>query len=362
MAQANRPRVLLIGPMYHRAGEELLARHAEVRLLRDATAEAIRDAVRTAGAAAVRYPARLRGEAIREATELIVVSTSGRGTDAIDIPAATAHGIAVVNNPGLGTVPVSEHTIGLMLALAKQLPWLDMRVRRGAGWPNHDLSSLIQLEGRTLGIVGFGNIGTEVARKCVAAFRMRVLVYDPYVPASKAEAVGAIWVEDLRTVLTESDFVSLHPELTEETRGMIGEPELHQMRPGAFLVSTARGPIVQEAALVRALREGWIAGAALDVFDPEPIPADSPLAGLDNLILSPHVAGLTVEAMRDLAVSAATQILQVLRGEHPAYLVNPEVWDRRRAPATAGPHSFYTNNRTTEQPNARTPRELTADR
>ena len=338
MAEANRPRVLLIGPMYHRAGEELLARHAEVRLLRAATAEAIRDAVRTASAAAVRYPARLRGEAIREARELLVISTSGRGTDAIDIPAATTGGIAVVNNPGLGTVPVSEHTVGLMLALAKRIPMLDSRVRRGQGWPNHDLSSLIQLEGRTLGIIGLGDIGTEVARKCVAAFRMRVLGYDPYVPPAKAEAVGATWVRDLGPLLAESDFVSLHPELTEETRGMIGEAELQQMRPDAFLVSTARGPIVLEAALVRALREGWIAGAALDVFAPEPIPAGSPLFDLDNLILSPHVAGLTVEAMRDLAVSAATQILQVLRGERPPHLVNPEVWARRRALAAAGRH------------------------
>lgn len=336
MSPTERPRILLIEAMYHEAGEKLLARHADVHVLRGSTLEAIRDAIRGVSAVFVRYPARLRADAIREGQDLVVIATSGRGTDAVDIPAATAQGIAVVNNPGLGTVPVSEHTIGLMLDLAKQISRTDADVRRDEGWEDRDQSSRIQLEGRTLGIVGLGHIGTEVARKCVVAFRMRVLVYDPYVPPSKAEAVGAIWVSDLSTVLRESDFVSLHPELTEETRGMIGEAELRQMRPDAFLVNTARGEIVREAALVGALRERWIAGAALDVFDPEPPPADSPLYGLDNLILTPHIAGITVEAAQDLSLSAATQILQVFRGERPPHLVNPEVWEQIQQRVASG--------------------------
>ncbi|MEE8543889.1 MAG: NAD(P)-dependent oxidoreductase, partial [Gammaproteobacteria bacterium] len=126
----------------------------------------------------------------------------------------------------------------------------------------------------------------------------------------------------------EAQFVSLHPELNEETRGMIGEAEFQQMRRDAFLINTARGKIVQQPALVRALTEGWIAGAALDVFDPEPPPPDSPLYALDNLIVTPHVAGLSIEARRELALSAATQVLQVLRGERPPNMVNPDVWDK----------------------------------
>lgn len=328
MPATKRPRVLLIESMYDPAGEELLARHTEVQVLHDPTQGAIREAVRGAAAVAVRYPARLRGDAIREGNDLLVISTSGRGTDAIDIQAATTKGVAVVNNPGLGAVPVSEHTVGLMLDLAKQITRSDIRARLGEGWAEGHRSTRFHLEGRTLGVIGCGQIGTEVARKCVAAFRMRVLVYDPYVPPSKAEAVGATWVKELGPLLREADFVSLHPELTEETRGMIGEAELRQMRRDAFLINTARGPVVQQAALIRALKDGWIAGAALDVFEPEPPSPDSPLYELENLILTPHVAGVTVEAKRDLAVSAATQILQVLRGERPPHLVNPEVWGR----------------------------------
>jgi D-3-phosphoglycerate dehydrogenase/microcystin synthetase protein McyI len=316
--------------MFHKAGEELLAEHAEVQVLRAPSGDMIREAIKTASAVWVRYPVRLLDEAIREGRELVIISTSGRGTDAIDIEAATEHGVAVVNNPGHGPIPVSEHTVGLMLDLAKRITRSDARTRQGGGWTDRDPSSRIALEGRTLGVIGLGVIGTEVARKCIAAFHMRVLTYDPYVPASKAEAIGATWVRDLAGVLREADFVSIHAELNRETRGLIGEAELRLMRRDAFLVNAARGGIIQESALIRALREGWIRGAAIDVFDPEPPPADSPLFALDNLIVSPHVANLTAEAVRGMAVSAATQILQALKGERPPHLLNPEVWERAK--------------------------------
>ncbi len=323
----KRPRVLLTGAMYDPAGEELLRQHSEVRLLSDPTAEAIRQALPGCAAAFVRYGTRLRAEAIAAGRDLLVISTSGRGTDAVDLEAATARGIAVVNNPGLGMIPVSEHTIAFMLDLAKQITRTQRELQRAKGWGESHRWRRIDLHGRTLGVIGCGQIGAEVARKAVSAFNMRVLVYDPYIPAGKAEAVGALRVNDLDRLLRESDFVSLHPELTEETRGMIGEAELKRMRPDAFLINTARGQVLRTEALAKALREGWIAGAAVDVYDPEPPGPESPLYGLDNLILSPHVAGLTVEARRELALSAATQILQVLGGERPPNLVNPEVWE-----------------------------------
>jgi len=330
MSPGARPKVLLLEPMYHIAGEELLAEDTEVQVLRAPTPEAIREAITTASAVCVRYPVRLTAEAIRAGRKLVIISTSGRGTDAIDIDAATEHGIPVVNNPGHGPIPVSEHALALMLDLAKRITRTDARTRQGDGWTDRNPSDRIALEGRTLGVIGLGLIGTEMARKCIAAFHMRVLAYDPYVSASAAEAIGAVWVKDLDEVLRAADVVSIHAELNDETRGMIGEAALRLMRPDALLVNAARGAIVQTPALIRALREGWIRGAAIDVFDPEPPPADSPLFTLDNLVMSPHVANLTAESVRGMAVSAATQILQALRGERPPHVVNPEVWERAR--------------------------------
>ena len=320
--------VVLIGRMYHPDGESRLRAQVPLEILEQPTPGAIESALRNALGAFVRYPNKVPGAALAAAAHLRVISTSGRGTDAIDVGAASARGIAVVNNPAFGTVPVAEHTLAVMLALAKNMLPFDRATHAGEGWPAQKRLRRTELRGKTLGIIGLGNIGEEVARICAAALRMRVLAYDPYVPASKAQAVGAEWVADLERIWRESDFVSLHPELNEETRGMVGERELRAMRKHAFLINTARGPIVSAQALARALREGWIAGASLDTFETEPFGMDSPLAGLENLILTPHVAGLTDEALRGMALSAAEQILQALRGERPPHLVNPEVWRR----------------------------------
>jgi D-3-phosphoglycerate dehydrogenase/microcystin synthetase protein McyI len=328
MPSLNRPKVLLIGSMYHRAGPDLLEAHTDIETLKAPTPEAILAGIETASAVWVRYPTRLTGEAIRRGDRLLVISTSGRGTDAIDIEAATSHAVAVVNNPGLGTVPVSEHTLALMLDLVKQVSPSHSLFLRGEGWSDAGRRPRVELEGRTLGIIGLGEIGREVARKCVAAFRMRVIAYDPYVIPETAAAAGATWTADLPGLLREADVVSVHAELNAETRGMIGERELRLMRSHAYLINTARGPIVQQAPLLRALQEGWIAGAALDVFDPEPPPQDTPLREAKNLILTPHVAGVTSDAVHKLALSAAGQIIAVLRGERPPHLVNPQVWDR----------------------------------
>jgi D-3-phosphoglycerate dehydrogenase/microcystin synthetase protein McyI len=324
----SRP-VVLIGRMYHPEAEERLRAALPVEVLEAPTPESIAGALRGAGGAFVRYPNKLPGTALAGAPHLRVISTSGRGTDAIDIAAASARGIAVVNNPAFGTVPVAEHTVGAMIALAKNMLPFNRLTHAGEGWPAQKRLRRTELRGKTLGIVGLGNIGEEVARICTAAFRMRVLAYDPYVPAEKARALGAEPVASLERIWRESDFVSMHPELNDETRSMVGERELRAMQKHAFLVNTARGPIVSAPALARALREGWIAGAALDVYEDEPVGKDSPLAGIENLILSPHIAGLTDEALRGMALSAAEQILQALRGERPPHLVNPEVWRPR---------------------------------
>jgi D-3-phosphoglycerate dehydrogenase/microcystin synthetase protein McyI len=218
-----------------------------------------------------------------------------------------------------------------MLAFSRRLFEGAKAIRAGGAWDRRTELSVGDVQGRTLGIVGLGLIGSEMTRKCVAAFGMQVLAYDPYVPAAKAAALGATMLTDLGELLARSDFVSLHCELNDETRGMIGEAELRAMQRHAFLINTSRGRVVQQEALERALTERWIAGAALDVFEDEPLAEGSTLFALDNLILTPHVAGLSGDALRDLANSAATQILAALAGERPPHLVNPQVWDAVRA-------------------------------
>ena len=329
MIHARRPKVLLIESMYHHDGEAMLREHAEVHVVSDASDAELMAAIADADAAIVRYPAKLRAPVLRAARHLLIASTSGRGTDSIDINEATEQGIAVVNNPGLGKVPVSEHTLALILDLAKEVTRDDVRARRRRkeGWDDRHLSRRIELEGATLGVIGLGSIGREVARKCIAAFNMKVLAYDPYVEQADAEALGVTLVPALDDLLSQSDVVTCHPELNPESRGMIGEAQFRRMKHDAIFVNTSRGPIVQQAALVKALTEGWIRSAALDVYETEPPATDSAIYDLDNLIVTPHTAGLTAPARRELAISAATQVLQVLNGERPPYLLNPEVWE-----------------------------------
>lgn len=324
--KAKKNKVLLIGKMYHEEGEKLLKENVDVSILHQPTKKEINQHIQDVAGVVVRYPNKLDKESIILAKNLLVITTSGRGTDAIDIPAATAKGIVVVNNPNLSTIPVSEHTIALILALAKNIAPLDKNVKNG-NYLIRNNSYQIQLEGKTIGIVGLGNIGSKVAHKCNAAFCMRILAYDPYVLPSKAKKLGVTLVKDLNHLLSESDFVSLHPELNNETFEMIGKKELQKMKPTAFLINTSRGKVIREAELIVALREKWIAGAALDVFEPEPPSAQNLLYDFENVILSPHIAGVTAEASRKLALSAANQLLQVLRGKKPINIVNPEVWE-----------------------------------
>jgi phosphoglycerate dehydrogenase-like enzyme len=244
--------------------------------------------------------------------------------------------VVVVNNPGLGTRPVSEAALCLILALAKRVMACDAWMRKGEGW-NHraEFGSFLEMEGKTLGIVGLGLIGSEIARKMGVAFHMKVIAYDPYVSADTMKAAGVEKRDSLHELLGAADVVTVHAELNAETKGMIGGAELRRMKPKALLVNTARGKIVQEAALVRALKERWIAGAALDVYEDEPMGPGSPLYPLDNIILMPHVAGLTLEAVEALSLSAARQILQALAGTCPRHALNRDAWPAAAARARA---------------------------
>ena len=331
-----KPNVLLLDHLYHVCGEALLSEHAEVTILEEPARAAVLEAATGANAICPRYPNKVDAQVIEAARDLVVIATSGRGTDAVDLEVATRAGVAVVNNPGLGRVPVSEHALFLLLALTRHGPAHDRMTRAGRGWLERlgPGNTIRDLQGGTLGIVGLGQIGSEMARKCIAAFAMEVIAYDPYVDAATAAALGVTMLPRLEEVLERADYVSVHAELNDETRHMFDEATLRRMRPEAVLINTARGKIVAQPALLRALTEGWIRAAALDVFEEEPVGPDSPLRALDNIILSPHVAGITEGFMTEAARSVATQILQALRAERPPHLVNPEAWEEAKDRAT----------------------------
>ena len=255
---------------------------------------------------------------------LEVVARVGVGYDAVEVPALTARGIPLMIAGTANARSVAEHALYFMFALAKRGAVLDRMVR--AGKPHDRKANMpMELSGRTVLIVGFGRIGSRVAPRC-RALEMTVQVHDPYVPPETIRAAGCVPVPDLDTALPRADFVTIHCPKTPETVGMFGAARLARMKPGAFLVNTARGGLVDEAALHAALVSGQLGGAALDVFDPEPPPASHPLLQLENVVTSPHMAGVTQEAADAMAVAACRNLLDVLDG-HPQRenVVNPEV-------------------------------------
>jgi glyoxylate reductase len=261
---------------------------------------------------------------------LRVVSNMAVGVDNIDLAACTRRGIPVGNTPGVLTAGTADLAMALLLAIARRLGESSTDARQGrwktwspTGWLGADL------DGAILGIVGFGKIGQAVARRA-QGFGMRLLYSDPSDYPELEAALGAQRVQ-LEQLLGESDFVSLHVPLTTETRRLINSQALHQMKPGAYLINTARGPVVETAALLEALQQGWIAGAALDVTDPEPLPAGHPLYSLPNCLITPHIGSATNNTRRRMAELAAENLLAGLSGKRLPYCANPQVYEARAA-------------------------------
>ncbi|MCD6470740.1 hydroxyacid dehydrogenase [Candidatus Bathyarchaeota archaeon] len=264
---------------------------------------------------------------LENAEKLKLIIKYGAKPDNVDIEAATELGIIVEWTPGVEEDSVAEHAVTLILALCKRLFFMMNHLKKGR-WRTIDTTLTHELMGKTVGIIGLGGIGRKVAEKLMG-FKVRLIYYDPYVPEEKGRELGAMKV-DLNTLLQESDIITIHARLTKETRGLIGEEELKKMKNTAFLVNTARGAIIDEKALYRALKEGWIAGAALDVFEREPPQPDNPLLKLDNVILTPHIAAWTYESLRRQAFMAAEETVRVLKGGEPRYILNPDSLKRRR--------------------------------
>jgi D-3-phosphoglycerate dehydrogenase len=282
------------------------------------------------GAQAIIAGARVRYDAalMDQAPGLVVISRTGIGVDNIAIAEATARGIAVCNLPDGPTVSTAEHAIALILAITKHLKQIERALGEGGRQDFVPIYRGIELDKSQLGLVGLGRIGGRVA-KIARGIGMTVVAYDPYISADQASELGVALAPSLDDLLRTSDVVSLHVPATATTRQIINSQSLATMKPGAYLINTARGSLVDEAALVQALDSGKLAGAGLDVFDKEPPPPDHPLLGRDNVITTPHVAGTNVASLDRMWRNAIAQAILVLQARRPPNLVNPEVTEKR---------------------------------
>jgi D-3-phosphoglycerate dehydrogenase len=326
MPTESRPLVVVAGQI-NPDGLALLEREARVVVSNEETEAGMIKAAADAAGILFRLKPACTASLMAACKHLKVVGRHGVGLDTVDIPAASRLGIAVVHAPGSNSQAVAEHALMLMLTCVKRTLRVDRQTRAGE-WdaPKRPVANT-ELAGKTLGIIGVGNVGRRVA-KFAAAIGMRVLAYDKYVPADELRRRGVEPVESLEQLLPQVDVLTCHTPLTEETRHMIGGKSLALMKDGAVYINTSRGGVQDERALFEALTRGKLAAAGIDVFEEEPTSRDNPLLNLDNVVVSSHVAGVTREANRQMAVQVAGEMLRVLRGERPDVLVNPEVWAR----------------------------------
>ena len=330
----NTKRVFYVKYLAHPVYTEILAARPDVRLDRlenespDEVAAPILAAahVYQIGAARDELARHFHVDAdlLRRAPNLLMVSSNGAGFDPVDVEACTAAGVIVVNQSGGNAQSVAELALGMLLSLSKRIIVADRALRRE---PNVNRNNLVgtEVHGRTIGIVGLGNVGRRIAALCNGLLGMTVLAYDPYLTSAEIAARGGEKVE-LDDLMRRSDYVSINCPLTKESRGMIGASEFGLMQPHAFFITTARGFIHDEDALLAALRDKRIAGAGLDVWAKEPPPPEHPLLQFDNVLASPHTAGVTKEARVNMGRIAAEQVLGALDGNRPPRLINPEAW------------------------------------
>ena len=299
---------------------ELDAIGATLRPLNVTSEAEVAAACRDADALLVTY-AKIGKVALAGMPKLKIVVRTGVGYDSLDVPAATERKVMVANVPDYCISDLAEHTMALLLTWWRRTAELDQQVRT-EGW-GRPLKPVYRLEGKTLGVLGMGRMGQAVAARA-GGFGLKLVGYDPYTPSAAFAAVGVEPVS-LESLLRTSDIVTVHALLSAETRGIICQKTLRQMKPAALIVNTARGGLIVTDDLVRALQEGWIAGAALDVTDPEPLPMGHPLRNLPRVLVTPHAAWYSEEAEPELRRRAARTIVEALRGERPASLLNPEV-------------------------------------
>jgi len=325
-----------LGEVIHPDAVALLEKHAQVVRPKDHSRQAFLEALKEVDGMVARK-VQVGAEEMDRAPRMKIIARHGVGLDSVDLEEATRRGILVTYTPGANRESVAELALSFMLALARRIPQAQKAM---ANMPKGDIgifSALlkqysltgIDLEGKALGIIGTGRIGSTVARKCIAAFDMKVKGYDPYVSSEVMKTFGVEKVERLEDMLPKIDFLTVHCPLTRETKGMVGKKELARMKKGAYVVNTARGGIVDEKALLAALNSGHIAAAALDAWEVEPPDPKDPLLNHPNVIGTPHYAGTTEESLYRVGIAAVEEVLRVLRGDPPKYPVNPEVLKKK---------------------------------
>lgn len=327
----KKPRILQILSMYHQEGEKILRDHAEVVRTDDYDISNLCKLVQDVEGIVLRAPAKITKEIIDANPTLKVISGAGVGLDNIDVTYATEKGIAVLHAPSVNKVSTAEHTIMLIMALSKSVIPFHTEMKKG----NYGARNTIltrELKGKTAGLIGFGNIAQEVAKRLSFGLDMNVLAWVRKVDPAKqllAQNLGVKLTANLEEVLAQSDFVSLHIPLNEETRYKFTKKNLSKMKPSAYFINTARGAIVNQYDLYQLLKDGKIAGAALDVFDPEPPEKNLPLLTLPNVIVTPHVGGTTVECNYITSTTVAKNVIQFLQGNDVSFIANPEVLKSR---------------------------------
>jgi D-3-phosphoglycerate dehydrogenase / 2-oxoglutarate reductase len=326
----SKPVVVLAMPLLHPAGKQIMSEYVEVRVAASEDNDDVLAVADGAVAVVARTPAHIDARVMDTVPTVAVLSSTGSGVDCIDIEAASARGIPVLNNPGVAPFQVAEYALGAMIVLLKQFRASEAALRAGGlrGFEPKQSFGGKDVAGKVLGIIGLGHIGRHVARCASVGYGMRVVAYDPVAPADAFTSTGSEQV-DLDTLLTSSDVVTLHAPLNDATHHILGAAEFAQMKPGSYVVNASRGPLIDEPALIEALR-GHLGGAALDVFEVEPIADDNPLLELDNVMLTPHVAGLTDESAEALSRAVAENVLTALACERPPRIVNPSAWPMRR--------------------------------
>jgi D-3-phosphoglycerate dehydrogenase len=330
---------ILVVEHIHPSGETLLAQKGQLVFPQTQNATGIAACIGDCRALIVRNT-KITRQIMEAGPHLIAIGRHGVGYDTIDIAAATDLRIPVVYTPAANTESVAEIAVGFILGLGRKIISAHREMQsEGLLSDAVTLSVMAQrrglvnadLWGKTLGVIGVGRIGSSVARKVIAAFNLRVLGYDPFVDGDTLARSGVQKVDRLQDLLPQCDFVTLHCPGGAETRHMINAHTLALMKPTAYLINTARGTVVDETALVAALQRQQIAGAAIDVYDPEPPRRGNPLLHMDNVIVTPHFCAMTAESLYNMGTMVAQGVLDVLEGRRPDYLVNPEIWDERRS-------------------------------